>query len=292
MIHIPVRANSPSLGRRLRSVSPYIILIVTVTPMILGYAWLIIASFSTRTYGLDVEGWTLSNWSEFVAPGARPFGRGSYPSIWRVTLNSALISLIMVVLVVGVSSLAGYALSRLNFRGRRGFLSLTLILHAFPSVTLLIAIFFVLRTLHLFDTIMGVALVMVTLQLPLGIWLMKGFFDNVPWDIERAALIDGASRFRVWWQIVMPLIRPGIAALSTFAFLFAWGEFLIVKTFTIGSNTGNLSVYLENFIGDTAPTNWNVVAAVGLFQLMPVLVFFIFAQEYLLNIYAGGSKGE
>ena len=292
MIHIPVRANSPSLGRRLRSVSPYIILIVTVTPMILGYAWLIIASFSTRTYGLDVEGWTLSNWSEFVAPGARPFGRGSYPSIWRVTLNSALISLIMVVLVVGVSSLAGYALSRLNFRGRRGFLSLTLIRHAFPSVTLLIAIFFVLRTLHLFDTIMGVALVMVTLQLPLGIWLMKGFFDNVPWDIERAALIDGASRFRVWWQIVMPLIRPGIAALSTFAFLFAWGEFLIVKTFTIGSNTGNLSVYLENFIGDTAPTNWNVVAAVGLFQLMPVLVFFIFAQEYLLNIYAGGSKGE
>ena len=291
-MHIPVRANAPSLGRRLRSVSPYIILIVTVTPMILGYAWLIIASFSTRTYGLDVEGWTLSNWSEFVAPGARPFGRGSYPSIWRVTLNSALISLIMVVLVVGVSSLAGYALSRLNFRGRRGFLSLTLILHAFPSVTLLIAIFFVLRTLHLFDTIMGVALVMVTLQLPLGIWLMKGFFDNVPWDIERAALIDGASRFRVWWQIVMPLIRPGIAALSTFAFLFAWGEFLIVKTFTIGSNTGNLSVYLENFIGDTAPTNWNVVAAVGLFQLMPVLVFFIFAQEYLLNIYAGGSKGE
>lgn len=291
-MHIPVRANAPSLGRRLRSVSPYIILIVTVFPMVVGYAWLIIASFSTRTYGLDVEGWTLSNWSEFVAPGARPFGRGSYPSIWRVTLNSALISLIMVVLVVGVSSLAGYALSRLNFRGRRGFLSLTLILHAFPSVTLLIAIFFVLRTLHLFDTIMGVALVMVTLQLPLGIWLMKGFFDNVPWDIERAALIDGASRFRVWWQIVMPLIRPGIAALSTFAFLFAWGEFLIVKTFTIGSNTGNLSVYLENFIGDTAPTNWNVVAAVGLFQLMPVLVFFIFAQEYLLNIYAGGSKGE
>ncbi len=291
-MHIPIRTNTPAIGRRIRAVSPYILLIVTVSPMVVGYAWLVMASFSTRTFGLDVEGWTLSHWSEFVGPGARPFGRGSYPSIWQATLNSALISLIMVILVVGVSSLAGYALSRLNFRGRSGFLSLTLILHAFPSVTLLIAIFFVLRTLHLFDTILGVALVMVTLQLPLGVWLMKGFFDNVPWDIERAALIDGASRFRVWWQIVMPLIRPGIAALSTFAFLFAWGEFLIVKTFTIGSTTGNLSVYLENFIGDTAPTNWNVVAAVGLFQLLPVLIFFIFAQEYLLNIYAGGSKGE
>ena len=287
-----IRANPSSLGRRIRAASPYLVLIVTVSPILVGYAWLILASFSTRTFGLEVEGWTLSNWSEFVGPGARPFGRGSYPSIWRVTLNSALISLIMVVLVVGVSSLAGYALSRLNFRGRRGFLSLTLILHSFPSITLLIAIFFVLRTLNLFDTILGVALVMVTLQLPLGVWLMKGFFDNIPWYVERAALIDGASRFRVWWQIVMPLIRPGIAALSTFAFLFAWGEFLIVKTFTIGSTSGNLSVYLENFIGDTAPTNWNVVAAVGLFQLIPVMVFFIFAQEYLLNIYAGGTKGE
>ena len=287
-----VGRRTPTLGTRIRASLPYIVLTVTIGPMILGYSWLILASFSTRTFGLDVEGWTLSNWAEFVTPGARPFGRGSYPSIWQVTLNTVMISLGMVVLVVVVSSLAGYALSRLNFRGRKGFLSLTLILHAFPSVTLLIAIFFVLRTLNLFDTIVGVTLVMVALQLPLGVWLMKGFFDNIPWDVERAALIDGASRFRVWWQIVMPLIRPGIAALSTFAFLFAWGEFLIVKTFTIGSTTGNLSVYLENFIGDTAPTNWNVVAAVGLFQLLPVVVLFIFAQEYLLNLYSGGSKGE
>lgn len=277
--------------RRARAATPYVLLILTVSPILMGYAWLILASFSTRTFGLRVEGWTLDNWAEFVAPGARPFGNTSYPSIWQATLNSFLITLVMVVLVVAVSSLAGYALSRLNFRGRRGFLSMTLILHAFPSVTLLIAIFFVLRTLSLYDTILGVALVMVALQLPLGVWLMKGFFDNIPWDIERAALIDGASRFRVWWQIVMPLIRPGIAALSTFAFLYAWGEFLIVRTFTVGSTTGNLSVYLDNFIGDTAPTNWNVVAAVGLFQLLPVLLFFIFAQEYLLNIYAGGTKG-
>ncbi len=279
------------MASRLRAASPYILLLITVAPLLLGYTWLIMASFSTRTFGLDAEGWTLSNWSQFVAPGARPFGRGSYPSIWQVTLNSAMISLIMVVLVVTVSSMAGYALSRLNFRGRKGFLSLTLLLHAFPSVTLLIAVFFVLRTLHLFDAILGVALVMVAFQLPLGVWLMKGFFDFVPWDVERAALIDGASRFRVWWQIVMPLIRPGIAALATFAFLFSWGEFLIVKTFTIGSNSGNLSVYLENFIGDTPPTNWNVVAAVGLFQLIPVLVFFFFAQEMLLNLYSGGTKG-
>ena len=114
----------------------------------------------------------------------------------------------------------------------------------------------------------------------------------MPLEVERAARIAGTSRFRVWWQLVMRLIRPGIAALSTCACLFAWGEFLIVKTFTIGSTTGNLSVYLENFIGDTAPTNWNVVAAVGLFQLLPVVVLFIFAQEYLLNLYSGGSKGE
>ncbi len=100
----PIRANPSSLGRRIRASSPYLLLILTVSPMLVGYAWLIMASFSTRTFGLEVEGWTLSNWSEFVAPGARPFGNTSYPSIWRVTLNSFLISLIMVVLVVGVWS--------------------------------------------------------------------------------------------------------------------------------------------------------------------------------------------
>jgi inositol-phosphate transport system permease protein len=277
-------------------VMPYILLIISVLPILIGYAWVIIATFSYRTEGLlpinaegNVGGFTLANWS-FLKD----------PAIWRVTLNSFLIAMGMVIGVGFVSSLAAYSLSRMNFSGRKGFLSMTLILHAFPSVTLLIAIFFVLRfisglpglgSLFGYNTVGGVALVMVALELPLGIWLMKGFFDNLSWDMERAALIDGASRFRVWWEIIIPQIKPGLAALAIFTFLSGWSAFLIPFTYTVGTKVANLPVFLNQLMSDTAPTNWNAIAAVGLFQLVPVLIFFIFTQEMLLNIYSGGAKG-
>ncbi len=165
-------------------------------------------------------------------------------------------------------------------------------LHAFPSVTLLIGIYFVLRTLNLYNTVLGVSLVMIGFELPFGIWLMKGFFDNVSWDMERAALIDGASRLRVWGEIILPTIKPGIAALAIFAFISGWNAWLIPRTFTIGAGqNATLSVYLENFSGDTVAVQWGMVTAVGLFQLIPVGIFFIFTQDLLLSIYAGGAKG-
>jgi inositol-phosphate transport system permease protein len=277
-----------TLQQRLGAALPYIILVITVLPIFVGYGWLVINSFSVSTEGLRSTGFTLSNWSFLREP---PFGRG-YPSIWRVTLNTFMIAISMTVFVVAVSSLAGYALSRQNFRGRKTFLSGTLVLHAFPSVTLLIGIFFVLRTLKLYNTTLGVGLVMIGFELPFGIWLMKGFFDNVSWDMERAALIDGASRLRVWGEIILPTIKPGIAALAIFAFISGWNAWLIPKTFTIGAGqNATLSVYLQNFMGDTVAVQWGMVTAVGLFQLIPVAIFFIFTQDLLLSIYAGGAKG-
>lgn len=284
-------------------ITPYIVLLAILSPLLLGYLWLIIATFSTRTQGIipldgagNVGGFTLSNW-DFL------FGKdivGLNVSIWQITLNSLIIAVSMTLAVLLVASMAGYALSRMNFRGRKAFLSFTLVLHGFPAVTLLIPIFFVLANLGRVDGIkeligfnkpIGIALVMVAFELPLGVWLMKGFFDGIPWDIERSAMIDGASRWRVYWEILLPQIRPGLLALGSFAFLSGWNAFLIPQTYSTGAGTVNLPVFLSQLISETAPVNWNQVAAVGLFQLIPVFLIFLFAQEYLLNIYAGGTKG-
>ncbi|MFQ5406891.1 MAG: carbohydrate ABC transporter permease [Anaerolineales bacterium] len=281
-----------TLGRTL----PYAFLIVSIMPIVIGYVWVLIATFSKRTEGLkpvdaagNFGGFTLENWT---------FLRES--EIWNATLNSFLIAVGMVIIVGFVSTLTGYALARMNFAGRKGFLGLTLVLHAFRAELLLIGLFQVLLYLAGlpllgkiagFNTIGGVALVMVSLELPLGIWLMKGFFDNLSWDMERAALIDGASRLRVWWEIIIPQIKPGIAALAIFNFISGWNAYLVPFTFTIGSKVANLPVYLNQFSGDTSLTSWNRVAAIGLFQLLPVMVFFIFTQEALLSIYGGGAKG-
>lgn len=284
--------------------TPYILLSFILAPLMLGYIWLIIATFSYRTEGIipldgnnNIGGWTLQNW-DFL------FGSdivGLNVSIWQITLNSLIIALSMTLIVLVISSMAGYALSRMNFRGRRAFLSFTLVLHGFPAVTLLIPIFFVLAymgdvpivgSLIGFNKPLGIALVMVSFELPLGVWLMKGYFDGIPWDIERSALIDGASRWRTYWEILLPQIRPGILALGIFSFIAGWNAFLVPQTYSIGTGTVNLPVFLSQLINETAPVNWNQVAAVGLFQLIPVFVIFIFAQEYLLNIYAGGTKGS
>ena len=288
----PLHKTREKMGRRFA----YGFLILSITPILIGYTWLVIATISTRTEGLlprnaegGIGGFTLRNWN-FVTDSA----------IWNAMLNSLLIAVAMVIGVGIASTAGGYALSRMKFAGRKGFLSMTLVLHAFKAEMLLIAIFFVLRFLGDipiigdyigFNSVGGVALVMIALELPLGIWLMKGFFDNLPWDMERAALIDGASRFRVWWQIMLPQVRPGLAALSLFTFIAGWNAYLVPFTFTIGAKVANMPVFLNQLISDTAPTNWNAVAAVGLFQMIPLLIFFIFTQELLLNIYAGGSKG-
>ena len=274
------------MTQRLRSAIPYILLIILTTPILVGYLWLIISSFSTRTFGLRAEGVTLDNWSFLLEPIR------SRPGIWQVLLSTLAFAVPLGLLDVTISSAAGYALSRLKFPGRRLFLSMTIILHAFPSATLLIAIFFVLRAVRLYDSIIGVVLVSVSLGLPLGIWLMKGFYDNVSWDIEMAALIDGCSRVRAWWSVILPMIRPGLAALLIFSFLGGWGAYLIPYTFLVTATIQPISVYLQSLTGDYTFVNYGVVTAVGLFQLIPVLIFYLFTQKYLLNLYSGGTKGS
>ena len=288
----PKLMGGKKTGRRFA----YAFLVLSIAPILIGYTWLVIATLSTRTEGLlprDAEGgiggFTLRNW-DFISDGA----------IWSAMFNSFLIAVAMVIGVGIASTSGGYALSRFKFPGRKAFLTGTLVLHAFKAEMLLIAIFFVLRWLGGipliggyigFNTVGGVALVMIALELPLGIWLMKGFFDALPWDMERAALIDGASRYRVWWQIMLSQVRPGIAALALFTFIAGWNAYLVPFTFTIGTKVTNMPVFLNQLISDTAPVNWNQVAAVGLFQMIPLIIFFLFTQELLLNIYAGGSKG-
>jgi len=289
--------------QRLANATPLVLLTLLTIPVVVGYLWIIISTFSQRTYGLvpvdrdgKFGGLTLENWS-FLWDD---------PFIWSVTLNTLLLAVLLTVGVLVISAMAGYALSRISFPGRRTFLGGTLILHAFPSATLLISIYFVLREIGKipvigkelpviggfgYNTVGGVALVMVALQLPLGVWLMKGFFDNVSWDMERAALIDGCSRLRVWWEIMLPSIRPGIAALSIFTFIGGWGAYLIPYTYITDQQKSTISAYLRALSGDTAPVNYSQIAAVGVFQLIPVLIFFIFTQEYLLSIFGGGTKG-
>jgi inositol-phosphate transport system permease protein len=255
-------------------------------PLVLMYIYLFVDTVTDSVAGsLIPNELTLRHWSFLweTRPGK--------PPIWRVASNTLIFATSTTAIVLLVSSTAGYVLSRLNVPGRAFFLAGVMVLHAFPSVTLIIAIFIVLQMVGLYNSLIGVILVKAALDLPLGIWLMKGFYDTVPWEIEMAGITDGASRFTVWRKLVLPQVAPAFAALGLFAFLSGWSEYILPQVLTPGNNVQVMSVYLASLIADDNNFDLNLFKAVGVFYIIPVLILFAFFQKHLMNIYGGGSKG-
>ncbi|MGH2499824.1 MAG: carbohydrate ABC transporter permease [Candidatus Limnocylindria bacterium] len=271
--------------------APYAILAVATLPILVLYVWLLYSSVFPRVEGLTpIGGLTLENWRFLWDPLAVPQMRNR-PAIIPLTINTFIFAAATSLVVILVSSMAGYALSRLKFRGRRMFLGGILLLHSFPSVTLLIAIFVVLRSLGLYDRLLGVILVKAAFELPFGIWIMKGFFDTIPWDLEMSALVDGAGRLRTWWQVMLPLVKPGLLALGILSFVQGWNEFLLPFVFMPSGTQQTLSTLVRGILGEGRFVDYGLLTAVGLYYVAPVLVLFAVAQEQLMRIYAGGVKG-
>lgn len=263
-----------------------IFLLIISAPILVMYLWLFIDSISEiNVESIWPKQFTLRNWRFLVEdiPG--------HGSVWRATFNTTIFATSVVAIVVALSSTAGYALSRLKFPFRAQYLGFVLLLHSFPSVTLIISIFLMLRMIGLYDTLIGVILVKAALELPFGIWIMKGFYDTVPWEIEMAGLQDGASRFQVWYKLVLPQILPGIAALAIFSFMAGWSEFVLPLILAPSSDARLLSVYLAGLMIDDYLSDFGLFKAVGLFYIVPVMIFYLFTQDKLMNIYGGGTKG-
>jgi len=269
---------------------PYAMLTIVSLPIVLMYLWLLMSSFSKKVlFGFIPSEFTLYNWRFLVAP--LKMGVAEHPSIWLVTWNTLSFALGVSFVVVLVSTLAGFALSRFEFRGREQIMQMTILLHAFPGVTLMIAIFFVLYYLGLLDSLLGVLIVKASLEIPWSSWIIKGFFDDIPWDVEWSAYVDGCNRFQAWYKVILPLIRPGIAAISIFSFLAGWGEFIFLYTFIFSETHQTLSLYVKSIIGEFRFTDYGVLSAVALWYIIPTIIFFIFTQKGLMRVTVGGIKG-
>lgn len=286
-----VPSPAPRAPFRPLAVAPYIVLALSTLPIVILYVWLFYSSFFPAVEGLrPVGSFTFENWRFLWDPGSIPQLKNK-PAIFPLTINTFLFAVSTSAVVVLISSMAGYALSRLPFPGRRTFLGGVLLLHSFPSVTLLIATFIVLRQLGLYDKLLGVILVKAAFELPFGVWIMKGFFDAVPWELEMAALVDGASRLRTWWQVVMPLVKPGLLALSILTFVQGWNEFILPFVFMPSGSQQTLSTFVRAILGEGRFVDYGLLTAVGLYYVAPVLVLFVVAQDQLMRVYAGGVKG-
>ena len=218
-------------------------------------------------------------------------GAVQFPNVWNAFGNSILIAGAQTVIVVTVASLAAYYLSRFQFPGRASMLRSLLVLHAFPVLTLIVPMFLMLYWIGLLDTLSGVILVLVAFELPFAIFIMKGFFDAVPWDIEMSALTDGASRRQTFLWVVLPQVRNGILAISVFTFIRGWEEYIFVFTFLIRNTNWTMSLYMFYVRDDVMGVDYGVVSAVGVFYLVPSLILYVAAQRYLMQMSIGGVKG-
>ncbi|MCC2662216.1 MAG: transporter permease [Geminicoccaceae bacterium] len=218
-------------------------------------------------------------------------GAVQFPNVWHAFGNSLLIAGAQTTIVVTVASLAAYYLSRFQFPARGAMLRSLLVLHAFPVLTLIVPMFLMLYWIGLLDTLYGVILVLVAFELPFAIFIMKGFFDAVPWDIEMSALTDGASRRQAFLHVVLPQVRNGLLAIAVFTFIRGWEEYIFVFTFLIRNTNWTMSLYMYYVRDDVMGVDYGVVSAVGVFYLVPSLLLYLLAQRYLMQMSIGGVKG-
>ena len=221
----------------------------------------------------------------------------AYIDLWetgpflKYFMNSVVISLSTAFIALAFSICAAYAFARFRFRGRDGAMFAFLLVQMFPGIIILVPYFMVMKSLGLLNTSLGLILAYSVTALPLCVWMLKGFFDTIPRELEEAALLDGCNQFQVFWKIVLPLSLPAVAVTALFSFLAAWNEFLLALTFNSDEAMFTLPVGLASMIGDTGAA-WGDFAAASLLVSLPVVILFIVFQKFLIQgLSAGSVKG-
>ena len=205
-------------------------------------------------------------------------------------LNSLMVASLNTLLCLIVGSMAAYGLARFKFRGADNLAFWILSIRMMPPVAAIIPIYILMKNLGLLDTPWCLVITYLTFNLPFVVWMMKGFFEEIPREIEESALIDGCSDFSVFFRIALPLVAPGLAATAIMVFIFSWNEFLFALILT-GTKAVTLPVGIIGYMKETG-INWGYMTAGGILALIPVIVFMILVQKHLVKgLTLGALKG-
>jgi multiple sugar transport system permease protein len=221
----------------------------------------------------------------------------NYATIWTqsgfptLVFNSFVVTTITVLLCLLTGTLAAYSFSRFNYPGRNQLMLGYLVVRMFPAVLMIIPLFILMRGVGLLDSRFGLALAYTSFLLPLFVWMLKGFFDAAPKELESAARIDGCTRLGAMTRIVLPLARNGLVATSVFVAIAAWNEFLFALMLTTSQGSRTWPVGLQLMVGEFQ-LPWGVLAAGGIISIIPVMVLFAIVQRTMVaGITAGAVKG-
>jgi ABC-type glycerol-3-phosphate transport system permease component len=207
---------------------------------------------------------------------------------WTFFRNSIIVAVSGTALCIAAASLAGYALSRFRMRLTTSYSRLLLMIQMFPIILALIPLFILFRNLGLINTYASVIIIYTVAQLPFATWMFRSFFDSIPIDLEEAAQIDGCSRLQAFRYVVLPLCSAAFAAVTIFAFLFNYNEYLIANIFLRSEATMTVPVGIQMFMQQYGTDIGNLMAAATL-AMIPTFIMFLFVQKYMLYTAVGGA---
>jgi multiple sugar transport system permease protein len=270
-------------------ITGWIYLVVLVLFATLPMLWMLLTSIKSQFVALQYPPvWipttiTFEQYYRLLSPTGDVGGQ-----FLRYMWNSIWVSTATTVIGVAIAVPAAYAFSRFRFPGRKLLFFSVLFRNMFPAVVFLMPLFIMMRFIHLVNTQSSLILTYLTFGLPLSIWLLKGFYDNIPIELEQAARIDGATRFQAFIRVIMPLSAPGIIATAIYSFITAWNEYVYALTFLNDDSKLTLPVGLQRFFTEYA-TNWPGLMAASFIMSVPVVALFLILQKYFVRALTEGA---
>jgi multiple sugar transport system permease protein len=260
---------------------------VAVALALIPVLWLVSLSFKTPTAILDPSfipaAWTWGNYTQIL----------STTQFIRPLINSIGIGVISTFIAVVLASMAAYAVARLRFPGKGILIGMALLIAMFPAISLVTPLFSIERAIGLFNTWPGLIIPYIAFGLPLGIYTLSAFFREIPWELEKAAKVDGATPFQAFVKVIAPLAAPGMVTTAILVFLFCWNEFLFAISFTstLAARTAPASIaYFSGSSQFTVPTG--PIAAAAVVITIPIIIFVVFFQRRIVaGLTSGAVKG-
>lgn len=250
-------------------------IVAAAAVMLVPILWIFLAAFKSH---VDVYQLKL-----FFQPTLENFGTVFRPpyELGQKLANSTIVALVTVLIAIPIATCAAYSFSRFHLRGETVMLVMILATQFVPAVVIVLPFFVMFRDLGILDTRLGLILVNLAVVMPFAIWMIKGFVDGIPLDTEEAAMVDGASRLRVIWTIVLPMAAPGLLTAGIFCFIIAWNEFLFALILT-NRDAVTLPVGLALFKGEEGDL-WNLLSAAGIIIMAPMFVLALLIRKYFVQ---------
>jgi multiple sugar transport system permease protein len=260
-----------------------VVILLAIIPVL----WILSLSFKDPSTITDAtfwpKKWTLENYRGIFATS----------EFTRALINSIGIALISTFIAVVLASMAAYAVARLTFPGKGVLIGMSLLIAMFPAISLVTPLFNIERALHMFDTWPGLIIPYIAFGLPLGIYTLSAFFREIPWELEKAAKMDGATPFQAFTRVIAPLAAPGMVTTAILVFIFCWNDFLFAISLTATTRARTVPAAIGFFTGSsqfTAPTGSICAAAVII--TIPIIVFVLFFQRRIVaGLTSGAVKG-